>query len=100
MNRKELNSNTYSKDELKEMLLQMRNLSSGFYSGACRIGNHPFIEFCGLMNEYIKMCEEAFDRGEDFTEFSTHRGQHLEMKPHNLKYIREKLDCIFGNHNL
>src|SRR5579859_3049449 len=85
----------YTKDERESMLVMMRAVSSSFYSAACHIGNHPFIEFTGLMNEYIKVCQEAHDNGIDFTQFNTHSGQELPMKPHHINYINEKLECIF-----
>lgn len=55
------------KTELAEIIKQMRQLSNQFYVGAITIGNHPFIEFTGLMNEYIEACKEALKEGIDFT---------------------------------
>lgn len=66
---------TYSREELETMLAGMRRASSAFYRDAARIGCHPFIEFAGLMNEYIKLCEIALARGVDFTETSVHGGE-------------------------
>jgi len=43
----------------KEKLDAMAQASGAFYAAAIRIGNHPFIEFTGLMNEYIKICADA-----------------------------------------
>lgn len=48
------------------MLRRMREASSVFYGLAVQAGCHPFIEFTGLMNEYIKCCEAAHKAGIDF----------------------------------
>ena len=76
----------------------MHETSQAFYASAVRIGNHPFIEFCGLMNEYIKACELAHEKGIDFSNCSGHSGQPLPMRPYMVDYVNEKLGCIFtGN---
>ena len=73
----------------------MKAASDIFYAGAVRIGNHPFIEFCGLMNEYINSCEIAHKEGIDFSECSAHSGQPLPMESYMVNYVNEKLNCIF-----
>jgi hypothetical protein len=88
---------TYSKAELEAMLTGMRDASSAFYDDARTVGCHPFIEFCGLMNEYIVMCRAALDQGIDFTETSIHgSGKPLPMQEHHRRYLNEKLECIYG----
>lgn len=82
-------------NERETALRQMQEASSAFYIAAARIGNHPFIEFTGLMNEYIEACREAHAQGIDFSECNTHSGRHLPLKPYNVAYINEKLECIF-----
>lgn len=82
--------------ERARCIKSMHTASQIFYHFATRIGNHPFIEFTGLINEYIKLCEEAHAQGIDFSECSAHSGKELPMHHHNLAYINEKLDCIFG----
>jgi hypothetical protein len=82
-------------EQRERMLEQMRAVASGFYMQAVRIGCHPFIEFAGLMNEYIKCCGEAHKQGIDFTRCNTHTGHHLPMRPFEVKYVNEKLECIF-----
>ena len=82
--------------EQAEAIASMRAMSALFYSNAVRIGNHPFIEFCGLMNEYIKACEIAHEAGIDFSECSAHSGQPLPMKSYMIDYVNEKLNCIFA----
>jgi hypothetical protein len=65
---------TFTKEEQQEMLRKMRVASSAFYNDATRIGCHPFIEFTGLMNEYIALCQLAMELGIDFTKTSVHGG--------------------------
>ena len=88
---------TYTDEELAAMIAKMELASSAFYNDARRTGCHPFIEFAGLMNEYINMCREALTQGQDFTETSIHgSGQPLPMKGHHRQYLTEKLECIYG----
>ena len=86
----------YSKEERLRMLDQMTSLSNAFYIGATRVGCHAYIEFCGLMNEYIKLCQEAEEEDIDWTNANTHSGKVLPVRPHHIQYLAEKLDCIFG----
>lgn len=81
--------------DLDAVLQQMRIVSRGFYAQAIAIGNHPFIEFTGLMNQYIRACEQAAAAGIDFTQCNTHSGQDLPLLGHQVDYINEKLECIF-----
>lgn len=74
----------------------MTDASNRFYARATRIGCHPFIEFTGLMNEYIKLCRNALERGIDFTETSVHGGKALPMQSYERDYLSEKLECIYG----
>lgn len=86
----------YTEAEREEMLRKMRVASSTFYGLAANAGCHAFIEFTGLMNEYIKLCEEAHKRGIDFTLASIHTGRALPIEPHHIAYLGEKLACIYG----
>lgn len=86
-----------SESELRAMLLGMRRASHDFYRSAALIGHHAFIEFAGLMHEYIVLCECALARGDDFTETSVHGGKAvLPMEEHHRRYLSEKLACIYG----
>jgi hypothetical protein len=82
-------------DERVIAIEAMTAASKAFYTAAVRIGNHPFVEFTGLINEYIQACREAAAAGVDFSECNTHSGQPLPMHPHNVRYVNEKLECIF-----
>lgn len=81
--------------ERERALAQMEAASAQFYAAATKIGVHPFIEFTGLMNEYLKACRSAHAQGIDFSECNTHSGKHLPLQPFEVDYINEKLGCIF-----
>jgi hypothetical protein len=81
--------------ERQVALAQMHAASGVFYHHATRIGVHPFIEFCGLMKEYIKACEEAHEKGIDFSDCNAHSGNPLPMEPYHVEYVNEKLECIY-----
>lgn len=76
-------------------LQEMRQVTDDFYRSAVKIGNHPFIEFAGLMHEYIQACELAHRQGIDFSDCSIHSGKQLPLLPTMGDYINEKLECIF-----
>lgn len=81
-------------------LCRMRLASHAFYGLAIQTGCHPFIEFTGLMNEYIKCCERAHEQGIDFTACNAHTGNALPMKSFEVAYVNEKLECIFTGHSV
>ncbi|KQO27201.1 hypothetical protein [Acidovorax sp. Leaf78] len=82
--------------EEREVALQrMERAADEFYRSAVQIGNHPFIEFAGLMNEYITACRQAHAQGIDFSQCSKHNGMALPLHPVMSDYINEKLECIF-----
>lgn len=62
------------KRELKVALEKMQAVSDRFYNGAIHTGCHPFIEFCGLINEYINVCRRSLEAGIDFADANTHVG--------------------------
>lgn len=85
----------HSEPERLVILRRMREASAVFYGLAVQAGCHPFIEFAGLMNEYVKCCESAHNDGIDFTACNKHADQHLPMPGHAVIYVNEKLECIF-----
>lgn len=91
-----MDSNQYTPEERAEMLARMKAASNVFYGMAVHTGCHTFIEFTGLMNEFINICEKAHEQGIDFPFANTHTGQALPMEPHHLAYLGEKLGCIYG----
>lgn len=88
----------YSEDERARMLVEMRSTVNAFYVSARAIGNHPFIEFAGVMGEYVNACEQAQHLGVDFTQCNTHSGMSLPLPSFMRDYIAEKLECIFTGH--
>ena len=82
-------------EDLPECIKKMRAASTLFYDNAIHAGNHAFIEFTGLMNEYIKLCEDSMKAGINFTEANKHTGTRMPVAPYRLEYLKEKLECIF-----
>lgn len=83
-------------DEREQALVMMQQTADAFYRSATAIGNHPFIEFAGLMNEYISACRAAHEQGIDFSECNRHSGLVLPLHPVMSDYLNEKLECIFS----
>lgn len=80
-----------------EALVKMRAASDAFYSAAVRTGCHAFIEFAGLINEYIDICSAMTASGNtDWMHASARSGTVLPMKSYQIRYLAEKLDCIYG----
>lgn len=86
----------YNSQERERMIAAMKSASNDFYRHATHIGCHAFIEFCGLMNEFIKMCETAHKSGHDFNLSNIHCGHSLPLESYMASYIGEKLGCIYG----
>lgn len=82
-------------NELQRSIIAMQEIASKFYHAAIHVHNHPFIEFNGLMTEYIKCCETALAEGVDFTLCNVHTGKQLPMFEHQVRYTNEKLECIY-----
>ena len=83
-------------EERKAILRGMHAASDMFYASAIKAGCHAFIEFTGLMNEFIKLCEEAEKQGIPWVRANVHGDVHLPFKPHHIEYLSEKLECIYG----
>jgi hypothetical protein len=86
----------YSPEERVVMLQKMEALTNLYYANATKAGCHAFIEFTGLMTEFLKVCADAHKMGQDFPFANTHSGTPLPFKPYNLAYLAEKLNCIYG----
>ena len=79
----------------EESLERMRRASNDFYVAAANTNCHAFIEFTGLMNEYIKVCEANLARGIDFRKLNAHGSEQMTVQPYEVHYFNEKLNCIF-----
>ena len=84
------------KQELEEQLVRMEHLRQKFYLMAVMIGVHGFIEFAGLMGDYINCCHDTLRAGQDFTECNVHGGVPLMMQDYQAAYLGEKFGCIYG----
>jgi hypothetical protein len=84
-------TNEHTKEQQLVALNCMHRAKNEFYRAAQESGVHTFLEFTGLMHEYIQLCESAMNAG---IEFRT--SANLPMKDHHAKYLAEKLNCIFG----
>jgi len=84
-----------SPEEREIALKQMEAAVDDFYRQAIGIHNHPFTEFAGIIQAYIKTCQRAHDGGIDFTECNRHSGNPLPMESFEISYLNEKLNCIF-----
>lgn len=73
------------------VLKKMKQASDKFYAMAAEAGCHQFLEFTGLMNEYIEVCSRAEDYGIDWFQAAE-----LPFKEQHLRYLADKLDCIYG----
>lgn len=83
--------------ERNNALARMDETIRRFYSSAIQIGNHPFVEFAGIMAAYLKSCQRAHEAGIDFTDCNQHAGLTLPMESFEVTYLAEKLNCIFGD---
>lgn len=87
---------SYSKEELQAITLKMREVANVVYRllQSCEV--HAFIEFNGMMQKYVDLCSRAAEAGVDFTMFNTHNDKSFTVHEHDVEYLAEKFDCIFG----
>lgn len=76
--------------EREAMLAKMHRAKEGFYFMAVQVGDHAFVEFAGMIGEYIKLCEALHKKGFDFAELAQ------VSKPYHAHYVGEKIGCIYG----
>ncbi len=81
-------------DERELALIQMQNAANTFYVLAMRTQVHPFVEFTGLMNEFVKVCKAAHESGVDFSACCAFT-EKLPMTPQNVALCNEALEHIF-----
>lgn len=79
-----------------EALRRMQDASDTFYGLAVQTRCHAFIEFTGLLNEYIDLCHKAEAEGINWIMANTHNRTPMPIREHNIDYLAEKLDCIYG----
>ena len=86
--------------ETADTLAMLRKLCSHFY-WLCfynKVGStaHAFIEFNGLMSKYVDLLTLAAEKGIDPSDVNEHTGVALPIEEHDMRYLGEKLRCIFG----
>lgn len=86
----------YTQEELMEMIGRMRKIASQTYWMLMWTECHPFIEFNGLMQKYVDICEMAAKKGVQFPDANKHGEVVLPIEEHDMLYLAEKLRCIFG----
>jgi len=55
-----------------------------------------FMEINGLISKYVELCEAANEAGIDFTVAHKHNAQALPVAAHDIAYLAEKIECLFG----
>ena len=80
----------------KLALERMASVCEAFYLAAVATDCHAFIEFTGLLGEFLNVCRDAEDSGNRTWMGANVHGGHLPMAPFRLGYLREKLACIYG----
>lgn len=86
----------------EESLKLMKSASETFYGMAIQTQCHAFVEFTGLINEYIDACQD-FQRqnpADDFRECNVHSGKKINFPHFRLQYLQEKLTCIYQDNIL
>jgi len=88
----------YTKEELIEIAEGMRVATRRCYPILRDAGQgcHAFIEFNGLMSKFVDICERAAKQGVSFPEANGHLGGSLPVEGHDIDYLAEKFECIFG----
>lgn len=79
------------KEALEKIIERMEICTDVFYPMAQRAECHPFLEFNGIMREYIELCRDSLEQNVDFIE-----DWPKSVKLYRLEYMAEKLNCIFG----
>jgi hypothetical protein len=91
---------TYTPEELQEILRDMDKANQAIYWHMFRAGFgtkcHAFLEFNGLMSKYQQLCAKAASVGIDFTSANIHSSAAVPMEGHDVRYLAEKFECIFG----
>lgn len=87
----------FDKPARLKMIEDMREAAKRFYGAAVGTRSHAFLEFTGLMNEYVAIAEHAESQGnEHWPQANQHIAIPLPLQPHNVVYLADKLACIYG----
>lgn len=92
--------NAYTQAELIELAKEMHSVADRVYWMFFRTGMgakvHAYVEFCGLLSKYTEICARAALAGVDFAFANAHGRTPFPVEVHDMQYLGEKLQCIFG----
>ncbi len=98
-----MNNPSMSPEEKEECLRLCAALSSAvtdFYYVLFRLGTggrfHAFVEWCGVMQEHVKITTDLLNADVDAFNMNVHSGQTLPVPSYRLAYLAEKMECIFN----
>lgn len=80
----------------QQIIARMRAAARAFYVAAVASGCHAFVEYTGLMNEFIALCQRAEHDGLPWLHANVHGNVRLPFEEYHLAYLNEKLGCIYG----
>lgn len=87
-------------DDPMATIAVLRGIQNDFYWRCFRseVGSnaHAFIEFCGLMGKYIDVLQRAAEQGVHPRLVNEHCQVPIRVEMHDMRYLGEKLRCIFG----
>lgn len=92
-----LGTERLTKKELLSITTKMRNAANITYALLVGTGVHPFIEFNGMMQKFVDLCAREAGKGRDFTMNNVHTGNPMPLEDHDVLYLAEKFNCIFGD---
>jgi len=99
-NSRRLGEPDYGEISPSETVKTLRSLQDHFYwlsmSRGLSSSVHSFLEFNGLIGKYIDLIERAVAAGIDPRTINEHSKVALPVEEHDMKYLGEKLRCIFG----
>lgn len=90
---------TYTPDNLTAARGQMYKVIDRFHDSAIAISPpiHPFVEFTGLMHEFLAMCDQTIQKDRDFSRATNHGRQALDISMENAACLGKKFAHIFGS---
>lgn len=86
----------YSIEDLLKICRKMDAVVEKIYPMMTSCEVHPFVEFNGLMREYVVICRILARSGVAFPFASNHGTMAVEVPDYTIEYMAEKLGCIFA----
>ena len=71
------------------------DVKDSFYAGARKVEIHQFLEFAGMISVWIDMVATSSEQLSS-DQFKYNWGTIAHVKEHQIEYLAEKFDCIFG----